>query len=403
MLKLGATGTTGLLLAAGAAAQRLPGPSPVDTGAVRGGKVVFPPWRGEADKPSAPPPAPLPPEQRVGFAIVGLGRLALEELLPAFAECAQARPVALVSGSPEKLAAVARQYGIAPDACYSYAEFDRLRDNAAVQVVYIVLPNAMHREYVERAAAAGKHVLCEKPMSTSSAEARSMIAACARARVRLMVAYRIQYELHHLRARRFVREATFGRLVGFSAGNVQTVHATAAQQWRHKRALSGGGALPDIGLYCLNTARFVSGQEPVEVFATTYSPPGDPRYADVEETVNFMLRFPSGLVANCMASYGAREDKWQRLQLEQATLDMPNAYDYEGQRLLVGRRRDDDKVQEEIVITAKNQFAAEIDHMAECVRTGQAPRTPGEEGLKDQVLMEAIYESARSGRAVKTG
>lgn len=401
LLKFGATSTTGILLAGAAAAQGLPGPSPVDTGAVQGGRVVFPPWRGEADKPDTPPPAPLPPSQRVGFAVVGLGRLSLDELLPAFAECGQARLTALVSGSPEKMATVARQYGVPPESCYSYEEFDRIRDNAAVQAVYIVLPNALHRSFVERAAAAGKHVLCEKPMATNVADARAMIAACDRAAVKLMVAYRIQYQPHHLRARDFVAKKTFGRLVSFSAGNAQTVHATAAQQWRHKGALAGGGALPDIGLYCLNTARFVSGEEPVEVFAHIYSPPGDPRYAEVEETVDFMLRFKSGLVAHCMATYGAREDKWQRLQLETATLDMPNAYDYQGQRLIVGRRRDADKTQEELVLPQKNQFATEIDHFAGCIRTGEQPRTPGEEGLRDQLLMEAIYKSAKTGQPVK--
>ncbi|HSU21079.1 Gfo/Idh/MocA family oxidoreductase (plasmid) [Comamonadaceae bacterium OTU4NAUVB1] len=404
MLKLGASTTTGLVLSAGAvAAQGLPGPTPVDTGRVQDGKVVFPPWRGEADSPGSPPPAPLPPAQRIGFAIVGLGRLSLEELMPAFAESGQARVTALVSGSPEKMAAVARQYGIAPGSCYSYADFDKVRDNPEVQAVYVVLPNAMHREYVERAAAAGKHVLCEKPLATSAADARAMVAACARAGVRLMVAYRIQYQPHHLRVREFVKDATFGRIVAFTAGNVQTVAADATLQWRHKRAQAGGGALPDIGLYCLNTARFITGQEPVEVFAHTYSPPGDPRYADVEETVNFMLRFPSGLVAQCLASYGAREDKWQRLQMEKATLDMPNAYDYQGQRLLVGQRQGDAKAIEEVILPRKNQFTAEIDHFAQCLRTGQAPRTPGEEGVRDHVIMEAIYRSAASGQPVRLG
>jgi len=404
MLKLGASTTTGLVLSAGAvAAQGLPGPTPVDTGGVQDGKVVFPPWRGEADSPGSGPPAPLPPEQRVGFAIVGLGRLSLEELLPAFAESGQARVTALVSGSPEKMAAVARQYGIPPTSCYSYADFDKVRDDARVQAVYVVLPNAMHREYVERAAAAGKHVLCEKPLATSTADARAMVAACAKAGVRLMVAYRIQYQPHHLRVRQFVRDGTFGRIVAFAAGNVQTVAADATRQWRHKRSQAGGGALPDIGLYCLNTARFITGQEPVEVFAHTYSPPGDPRYADVEETVNFMLRFPSGLVAQCVSSYGAREDKWQRLQMEKATLDMPNAYDYRGQRLIIGQRQGDDKANNEVVLPPKNQFTAEIDHFAQCLRTGQAPRTPGEEGVRDHVIMEAIYRSAASGQVVKLG
>jgi len=248
-------------------AQQLPPPSAIDRGSVAGGKLVFPEWRGEADPKTAPPPAPLPPERRVGFAIVALGRLSLEEILPAFAECEKAKLVALVSGSPEKLRVVASQYGVSPQNCYDYAGFDRLRDDPAVQVVYVVLPNGMHREYVERAARAGKHVLCEKPMATSSADARAMIAACDRAKVKLMIAYRIQYEPYNQRARRFVQEGTFGRLVGATMTNTQTVAANGAEQWRHKRALAGGGSLPDIGLYCINTARFLTAEEPVEVYA----------------------------------------------------------------------------------------------------------------------------------------
>jgi len=137
------------------------------------------------------------------------------------------------------------------------------------------------------------------------------------------------------------------------------------------------------------------------VYAHVYSPPGDPRYAEVEETVNFTLRFPSGLVAQCLCSYGAREDKWQRLELETASIDMPSAYEYQGQRLLIGQRQGDNKGQTELTLPPKNQFAAEMDHFAECVTQNRKPRTPGEEGLRDHVLMEAIYRSAATGQAVK--
>ncbi|MBD8547558.1 Gfo/Idh/MocA family protein [Sphingomonas sp. CFBP 8760] len=390
----------GLALGGKAVAQRLPPPSAVDTGRVEGGKVAFPEWRGEADPKSAPPPAPLPPERRVGFAVVALGRLTLEELLPAFAECKNAKLVALVSGSPDKLRTVAAQYGIAPDQCYDYAGFDRLRDNPAVQAVYIVLPNGMHREYVERAARAGKHVLCEKPMANSSAEARSMIAACAKANVKLMIAYRIQYEPYNQRARRFVQEGTFGRLVGATMTNTQTVAPDGAQQWRHKKALAGGGTLPDIGLYLVNTARFLTGQEPVEVFARQYSPPGDPRYAEVEETVAFTMRFPSEFMAQCLTSYGARDDKAQVLNFARATVQMPSAYRYRGQELYVAQNVGGADVRQQVNIPPKNQFAAEIDHMADCIIADRRPRTPGEEGLQDHVVMEAIYESAQTGRPV---
>lgn len=403
MLKLGSIGAAGLVLggqALGQSGAYVP-PSPVDTGRVEGGKVVFDPWRAPADAPSSPPPAPLPPEERVGFALVGLGRLTLEELLPAFAQCKKAKVTALVSGTPEKLQAVARQYGIAPENCYSYETFDGIADNPNVQAVYVVLPNSMHREYTERAAAAGKHVLCEKPMTVSSADAEAMVAACERASVKLMVAYRIQYEAYNKRLQEFVRQGTFGRLVGMSAVNVQTVHENGAQQWRHKRAMSGGGSLPDIGLYCLNTARFLTGEEPSEIFASIYSPPDDPRYADVEETVSFTLRFPSNFIASCFTSYGARDDKHQRLNFAQATIDMPNAYKYEGQAMTIGQRNGDNDGMTELVIDAPNQFAAEIDHMATCVIEGREPRTPGQEGLQDHRLMDAIYESARTGQPVR--
>ncbi|ADO69822.1 Oxidoreductase [Stigmatella aurantiaca DW4/3-1] len=405
LLKLGGAGAAGLFLSgSNAEAQKragYPAPTGVDTGKVVDGKVQFPPWRAPEDPPTPPVAAPLPPDQRVGFAIVALGRLSLEELLPAFAECKKARLTALVSGTPDKLRAVASQYGIAKENCYDYAGFDRLRDNPAVKAAYIVLPNGMHREYVERAAAAGKHVLCEKPMANSSAEARTMIAACAKANVKLMVAYRIQYQPHQQRAMRFVREGTFGRLVGMNAVNVQTVNENGPQQWRHKKVLAGGGALPDIGLYCINTMRFLTGEEPTEVYAELYSPPDDPRYAEVEETVSFTMRFPSHVIANCFTSYGARDDKYQRLHFAKATVEMPNAYQYRGQQLIIGERRGEDDARSELVLPGKNQFAEEIDHLADCILKDRKPRTPGEEGLQDHVVMEAIYASARTGQPVK--
>ncbi|MDO9405359.1 MAG: Gfo/Idh/MocA family oxidoreductase [Polaromonas sp.] len=378
-------------------------PDRIDTGAIDKGRVAFEPWRGEADKPAGQPPAPLPPDQRIGFAVVGLGRLSLEELLPAFASCKKARVTALVSGTPDKMQLVAHQHGIDPAACFSYGDFEHLQHRADVQAVFIVLPNAMHREYTERAAAIGKHVLCEKPLAMSSDEARAMIDACSRAQVKLMTAYRIHHQPHNLRVRQLIREGIYGRAVTISATNVQTSSDDAARQWRHKHALAGGGALPDIGLYCLNTVRFISGEEPVEVMAWQHSPEGDPRFAEVEATMSFMLRFPSGLVANCHTSYDAREDKHQRVQLNRATLDLSNAYAYEGQRLFIGERHGNDSGNTELTIAPVNQFAAEIDHLADCILEDRTPDTPGEEGLKDHLLMEALYESARTGRPVKVG
>ncbi|WP_336486441.1 Gfo/Idh/MocA family oxidoreductase [Methylobacterium nigriterrae] len=386
-----------------AAAQNPPGgPAvPADTGAVQGGRIVFPNWRGSGDRAPPPPPAPMPPEKRVGFCVVGLGRLTLEELLPAFAECRKARLVALMSGTPDKAKLVAEQYGIAPEAVYGYDAWDRLRQNPAVQAVYVVTPNARHRDHVVAAAAAGKQVLCEKPMAASSAEAREMIAACAKANVKLMIAYRCQYEPYNREVTRLVRSGEFGKPRLIQAFNGQTTGLP--EQWRLKRALAGGGALPDIGIYCLNGVRALLGEEPVSIQAQTHSPPDDPKFAEVEETVSFTLRFPSGTIAQCMSSYGVHESRRLSVRTAAAEIDLENAFAYEGQRLTVSHKDGKRESRDNRVLARKNQFALEIDHFARCVLEDRRPRTPGEEGLQDHVLMEAIYEAAPTGAPVKVG
>ena len=217
-----------------------------------------------------------------------------------------------------------------------------------------------------------------------------------------MIAYRSQYEPHNREAIEMVRSKRFGSLKVIEAHNGQV--QDAAPQWRHDGKLAGGGALPDIGLYCLNFARFVTGEEPVEVFAWTWSTPGDPRFAEVEENVAWQMRFPSGVVASLSASYDAHESRPARLYFQQAAVKLDPAFAYRGQRLSVSRRspdREDVEVVEELLLEDKNQFAAELDHMADCVLTGRKPRTPGEEGLQDQKIMEAIYLSARENRPVQ--
>lgn len=311
-----------------------------------------------------------------------------------------ARPVALVSGSPAKLAATAGHYGIAAQACHAYEHFEKLADDPAVEAVAIILPNAMHREFAERAAAIGKPVLCEKPMATSLADAQAMEAACAAAGVPLMIAYRIHFEPFHQRLRAIVASGRFGRMVGMTLVNVQTVAADAERQWRHVRAMSGGGALPDIGLYLVNSARYLAGADVEDVWATSHSPAGDDRFAQVEETMAFTLRFPGGTLAQCLTSYGAREDKYARVHFEQATVEITNAYAYAGQRMTIEAREGDHVVRSEVILPRVNQFAAEIDHFAQCLRGDGTVATPGAMGVRDHAVMEALYESARSHRPV---
>ncbi|MDX7950989.1 Gfo/Idh/MocA family oxidoreductase [Lichenihabitans sp. Uapishka_5] len=361
--------------------------------------MEFPAWTAPTERPAGPPPAPLPPGERVGFAVVGLGRLSLEEILPAFGETKQAKLVALVSGTPDKAKAVAAQYGVSPEALYGYADFDGLKNNPAIQVVYVVTPNGLHKEYVVGAVRAGKHVLCEKPMATGSADAQAMVDAAKAANRTLMIAYRCQYEPYNRAVQKLVRGKTFGATGFIDAVNVQNM--AAPDQWRFNKALAGGGALPDIGLYCLNGARFISGEEPVEISARIWSSANDPRFKEVEETVSFTLRFPSGLIANCLASYGLHESRRMGLHAPGAAIQFDNAFAYTGHRLSVAHRDGEAESVDERRLAAKNQFALEMDHMAECVRTGRVPRTPGEEGVQDHKLMEAIYRAASSGQVVK--
>ncbi|RYU80104.1 Gfo/Idh/MocA family protein [Hymenobacter persicinus] len=361
--------------------------------------VQLPPLGAATDPQPGALPNPLPPDQRVGFALVGLGHLTLEEILPGFAHCKKSKPVALVSGDPDKMSKVARQYGIKPENCYSYETYDKLKDNPEVEVIYIVLPNSMHAEYTVRGAKAGKHILCEKPMANSAKECRQMIEACEKAGKKLMIAYRIQYEPLNRQVFELVRNKTYGKVKWIEAVNTQNqVHD---DQWRHKKTLAGGGALPDIGLYCLNTTRYLLGEEPTEVSASIYSTPGDARFAEVEENVSFTLRFPSGIIANCATGYGTYNAKRYRVYAEAGWIDMDPGFAYHGLKMTRAHAPNGHEVKEQPTVPDKSQFALEMDHMAECVRENKTPYTPGEEGLQDQLIMEAIYKSARDNRPVK--
>ena len=353
-----------------------------------------------SEKESSDPSVPALPSERVGFAVVGLGRLSLEQILPAFGECKHARLVALVSGTPDKLKTTAAHYGVPEKNLYSYETYDRLRDNGEVEVIYVVLPNSMHREYTVRGAQAGKHILCEKPMATTVKECEEMIAACRGAGRKLMIAYRMQYEPYNREVIRMARAAELGTLKSFTTENCQTQGDPT--QWRLKKALAGGGSLPDVGIYCLNASRYITGEEPVGVIGHIHSTPGDPRFREVEEAVAFTLQFPSGVVANCFTSYGVHSSQRYRVGFADGWIDLDPSYSYRGQRMRVAKKVSA-QVEEiaERQMEHKNQFALEMDHMAQCVRQNKQPHTPGEEGMQDHRIMAAIYESAREGKLVK--
>jgi len=379
--------------------------SAMGAGAAGQDRVTFPPIEANSEKPEKTELPGDPMHERVGIAIVGVGRISVNEVLPAFAQSKHTKPVALVSGDRAKALKIARQYDIPESAVLDYKDYDKLATMPEVQGVYIALPNSMHAEYTIRAARAGKHVLCEKPMANSVAECQRMIDACKQAKRKLMIAYRRQYAPVERALVKMIREKKLGELREFVSVNSQ--HMADPRHWRLKRALAGGGPLPDVGLYCINEARFLSGEEPVEVIGHTWSTPGDARFKEVEESCQFTLRFPSGFVATCSTGYSSHKSQMFRLNGTTAYAEMNPAYAYSGNKLRISRveggKEAGREQTAEIQVEEENQFAKELDHFAQCVRQDRQPHTPGEEGLQDQRIIEAIYASAKSGRLVKLG
>ena len=337
---------------------------------------------------------PDPPGKKLGWAIVGLGSLAINQILPAFAKCEKSKVTALVSGHPDKANKLAARYGVNPKNIYNYQNYDSIKDNPEVDVIYVVLPNSMHAEYTIRGHQAGKHVLSEKPMANTPAECQQMIDAAKKADRKLMVAYRCRYEPYNMEAIRIARSKEIGAVKVITADNGW--NAGDPNQWRLKKDLAGGGCLMDIGIYALQSARYISGEEPTHVSAVTYTTPGDPRFKEVEETINFQLRFPSGVLANCTSSYGYASQSHTRVIGTEGWFELDPATVYDGLRLKVSRRN----ITEEVVLPIRDHFALEMDHMSDCVMQNKEPLTPGEEGLRDLKIMMAIYEAARTNKTV---
>ncbi|MBV9183753.1 MAG: Gfo/Idh/MocA family oxidoreductase [Acidobacteria bacterium] len=337
---------------------------------------------------------PEPPGKKLGWAIVGLGSLSINQILPAFSKCEKSKAVAFVSGHPDKAKKLALRYGVNAKNIYNYENYDTIRDNPEVDIIYIVLPNAMHAEYTVRGFQAGKHVLSEKPMANTPAECQQMIDAANKADRKLMVAYRCQYEPYNREAIRIARAKELGPTqmiladAGFPMGD--------PTQWRCNRKLAGGGSLMDIGIYALNASRFLTGEEPKEVNAMMYSTPGDPRFKEVEEHVTFQLRFPSGILSNCSSSYGYFHQSHYRVMGTEGRLELDPATWYSGLRMWIERGNVIDSIDLPVV----DHFATEMDHMSDCVMQNKTPLTPGEEGLRDLKIITAIYEAAQSGKTV---
>lgn len=336
---------------------------------------------------------PQAPGERMRWAIVGLGNFAVGQVIPGFNDACDSRVTAFVSGSPAKQADLGARYGV--DRFYNYANFDEIARDPQIDCVYIVLPVGLHAEYTIRALRAGKHVLCEKPMASTAAEAEAMVAAARAANRQLGVAYRVHFEPNNVDALRRIRSGELGTIRhvnadhGFNASFDWPPHV-----WRLQKALGGGGSMYDIGIYGLNTSLMMLPGDRVEWVSATYStPPNDARFAEVEGAVEYRLRMASGISVQgsssyCSSPYVSR----QRYFGSAASIEMQPATTYDDNRILI--EGGDAPARDFRAGNPMTQFAAQVDAFSRAARANVAHTTPGEMGLRDMRLIEAIYASA---------
>ncbi|WP_298577665.1 Gfo/Idh/MocA family oxidoreductase [uncultured Luteimonas sp.] len=341
-------------------------------------------------------PRGLAQERKLGVALVGLGYYAGHLLAPALQLTRHCRLAGLVSGTPAKLEEWQRKYAIADANVYSYDDFHRIADNPDIDVVYIATPNHVHKSLTEVAANAGKHVWCEKPMAMNAAEGEAMIRACRDNRVQLAVGYRMQHEPNTRRFMAMAKERPFGRIIKLRADAGWFGWRDGADgAWRLDPA-RGGGAMYDMGVYCINAARYCTGMEPVAVQAWDETARRD-LFKGVDETTRFRLEFPDDIVADCVTSFG-RELNTLQVDCERGWYTMSPFQGYEGNQ---GRASDGTVFEPQLGARPRMQ-AEQMDNDAQSILQGTAPRAPGEEGLADLRVVDAAFASAKAdGRRVE--
>ncbi len=329
-------------------------------------------------------------ERKIGYCIVGLGRISINHFMPACKMSQRSQVTALVSGHREKAERMAAQYNVPAKNIYSYENYNEIASNKDIDAVYIALPNSMHAEYTIRAANADKHVLCEKPMATTVKDSQAMIDACKAANKKLMIAYRCQYEPTNLRAVQLIRDGKLGSIQA-----IESAHGfnENAGEWRLNKKLAGGGPLMDVGIYSLNACRYLTREEPTHIEGYASVVDHDSRFKEVEENVSWTMKFPSGVVASCNTTYGAEMPGFFRVHGSKGMIHMKPAFAYQGLHLKA-------EIEGEPPIDEPNnekdpyQFVLEADDFAECILQNKEPKANGEEGLRDMQWMAAIYKSA---------
>ena len=330
------------------------------------------------------------PGRKLGVALCGLGSLATNQIAPALQKTRNCRLAGIITGTPSKAEEWKKKYNIPAANVYTYDTMSQIAKNKDIDIVYVVTPNSLHMQHTLAAAAAGKHVYCEKPLEISVERCQKMIDACKKAGVQLGVGYRLQFEANNQECVRLAREKVLGDVkvidanFGFAIGD--------PTQWRLKRDLAGGGALMDVGIYCMQTARMITGEEPNWISATEVKT--DPvKFKEVDETISWQMKFPSGVISHSISTYAANGLMGFRVATSRGFFGLEPAYFYNGNR---GRRSDGT----EINIPVADQFATELEDFADCVINQRPTKVNGEMGMQDVKLLMAVYDSIKKGRPV---
>ena len=326
---------------------------------------------------------------KLGIALVGLGGYAGGQLAPALQHTEHCYLAGIVTGTPSKIPVWQEKYNIADKNIYNYQNYDSIKDNPDIDIIYVVLPNSMHAEYSIRAAAANKHVICEKPMAITVKECDEMIAASKKAGKMLSIGYRLHFDPYNLEMARLGRENIFGKIKSMTAG-----FSFVAQKgiWRLDKRLAGGGPLMDLGIYCLQGVCYTTGMEPLAVTAQSMPVSDKEKFIDIEETLSWQMEMPGGVVADCRSSYSESKNLL-RADAENGWFELSPAYSYEN---LKGR------TSEGIMNFPKiSQQAKQMDGFALAIKNKKASIVPGEMGRRDMKIVEAIYEAMHTGKRIE--
>jgi predicted dehydrogenase len=325
-------------------------------------------------------------------AIMGLGSYGTR-VAEAMQSCKMAKLVGVISGTPAKIKDWRSKYNIPEKNCYNYENFDQLKNNPDIDAVYVITPNALHKDQVIRVAKAGKHAICEKPMSINAADGQQMIDACKKANVKLLVGYRMHFEPHTVEVIRMRKAGEFGKIMFFQGLTGFTIGDP--NQWRLNRELAGGGSMMDIGIYSINGARYMTGEEPVWVTAQETKTDHQKFKEGVDETIQFQFGFPSGATASCLSSYNINNLDRFFLSGQRGFAEMLPSTGYGPIRGHTHKGELDQPV-----VTHQT---LQMDEMAAIIFDGKKPLVPidGEEALKDLKLIDAIYLAVKTGKKVE--